>query len=60
VTEFNRYGATPIEIDTPALRALVISGSFSADDTESFVAFLRSLDGVRVEVTANRIRVTQM
>jgi transmembrane sensor len=60
VAEFNRYGATPIEIDTPALRALVISGSFSADDTESFVAFLRSLDGVRVEVAANRIRVTQM
>jgi transmembrane sensor len=60
VAEFNRYSATPIEIATPALRALVISGTFSADDTESFVAFLRTLEGVRVEVTSNRIRVTQM
>ena len=60
VAEFNRYSATPIEIETPALRALVISGTFSADDTESFVAFLRTLEGVRVEVASTRIRVTQM
>jgi transmembrane sensor len=60
VAEFNRYGDTPIEIETPALRALVISGTFSADDTESFVAFLRSLEGVRVEVTSSRIRVRRM
>jgi ferric-dicitrate binding protein FerR (iron transport regulator) len=38
----------------------VISGTFSADDTESFVAFLRTLEGVRVEVASTRIRVTQM
>jgi transmembrane sensor len=56
--EFNRYSTTPIEIEPPALRALPISGVFSADDTESFVAFLRSLEGVRVEVTPSRIRVT--
>jgi transmembrane sensor len=60
VSEFNRYSETPIEIETPALRALVISGTFSADDTESFVAFLRTLEGVRVEVTASRIRVRRM
>ena len=57
VAELNRYGATPIEIETPSLRTLAISGVFAADDTESFIAFLRSLDGVQVEVTATRIRV---
>jgi transmembrane sensor len=56
-TEFNRYDAKPIEIEEPAVRNLLISGVFSADDTETFIAFLRSLDGVRVEVTAQRIRV---
>lgn len=55
--EFNRYAAVPVEIDTPALRSLAVSGVFSVDDTESFVAFLRSLDGVGVEVTATSIRV---
>jgi len=58
-TEFNRYATKPIEITTPALRDLEISGVFATDDTEAFIAFLRSLDGVRVEVTATRIRVSQ-
>jgi transmembrane sensor len=58
-TEFNRYAPTPFEITTPALRALEISGVFATDDPEAFIAFLRSLDGVRVEVTATRIRVMQ-
>ena len=57
-TEFNRYTAIPIEIDSPALRTLAVSGVFAADDTESFIAFLRSLDGVQVEVTPTRIRVS--
>ena len=55
--EFNRYAATPVEIDSPTLRTLTVSGVFAADDTESFLAFLRSLDGVQVEVTPTRIRV---
>jgi transmembrane sensor len=55
--EFNRYGAKPIEIEEPAVRNLLISGVFSADDSETFIAFLRSLDGVRVEVTGERVRV---
>jgi transmembrane sensor len=58
--EFNRYSVTTIEIETPSLRALAISGTFSADDTESFVEFLRSLDGVRVEVTPIRVRVYRL
>jgi len=55
--EFNRYGSIPIEIDDAALRALPISGTFNAYDIDSFVAFLRTLDGVRVERTSARIRV---
>ena len=55
--EFNRYSATRIEIESPALRTLNVSGVFAADDTESFVAFLRSLEGVRVEVSPTRTRV---
>jgi transmembrane sensor len=58
VAEYNRYTAKPIEIATPALRNLQISGVFETDDTEAFVAFLRSLKGVRVEVTETRIRVS--
>ena len=57
--EFNRYAPKPIEIATPALRDLQISGVFSTDDTEEFFAFLRSLEGVRVEVTPTRVRVIQ-
>jgi hypothetical protein len=32
---------------------------FATDDPEAFVAFLRSLKGVRLEVTTTRIRVSQ-
>ncbi len=45
------------EIDTPGLRDLPISGVFATDDIDGFVAFLRSLRGVQVEVAADRIRV---
>jgi transmembrane sensor len=57
--EFNRYTSKPIEIDTPGLGELEISGVFATDDLDAFVAFLRSLAGVHVEVTATRIRVTR-
>jgi transmembrane sensor len=55
--EFNRYGAVPIEIESPSLNTLAISGVFVADDTETFLAFLRTLDDVTVETTSTRIRV---
>jgi transmembrane sensor len=58
--EFNRYGAVPIEIESPSLRTFVVSGVFAADDTETFLSFLRSLDGVTVETTATRIRVFRL
>jgi transmembrane sensor len=57
--EFNRYSKKPIEIATPALKDLEISGVFATDDSEAFVAFLRSLDNVRIEETAKVIRVSQ-
>ncbi|HLW25459.1 MAG TPA: FecR domain-containing protein [Steroidobacteraceae bacterium] len=56
--EYNRYTQKPIEIATPALRNLKISGVFATDDPEAFIAFLRTLKGVRVEVTPTRIRVS--
>jgi transmembrane sensor len=57
--EFNRYAAKPVEITTPELKKLEITGTFSIDDSEEFVAFLRSLDGVQVDVTATQIRVSK-
>jgi transmembrane sensor len=57
--ELNRYAPKPIEIMTPELRKLEITGTFSIDDTEEFLAFLRTLDGVRVDVTATQIRVSK-
>ena len=57
--EFNRYVGKPIEIATPGLRTMEISGIFSTDDSDEFLAFLRSLEGVQVDVTATRIRVSE-
>jgi transmembrane sensor len=58
--EFNRYGRIPIEIEDATLRSLPVSGTFDADDTDSFVAFLERLPGVRVERTPARIRVVKV
>ena len=58
-SEFNRCAQKPIEIATPALRDLKVSGVFATDNTTAFIAFLRSLNGVHVEVTTTRIRVSQ-
>ncbi|HEY0686584.1 MAG TPA: FecR domain-containing protein [Steroidobacter sp.] len=40
VEEFNRYAELQIRIDDPSLRAVEISGIFSAYDAESFIRFL--------------------
>jgi transmembrane sensor len=55
--EFNRYGGTTLEIDDDSVRALRISGVFDAYDTDSFAAFLQTLNGVVVQKTPTRIRV---
>jgi transmembrane sensor len=57
--EINRYAVRPVLITTAELRALPVSGVVSIDDSEELVAFLRSLEGVRVEVTAHDIRVSK-
>lgn len=57
--EFNRYATVPFEIDSQTLRNLKISGTFAIDDSEAFMAFLRTLPGVRVHVTPTHIRVSQ-
>jgi transmembrane sensor len=57
--EFNRYGIVQIIIDDVALRALPVSGVFAADDTNSFAAFLETLDGVNVERTPTQIHVVK-
>lgn len=58
--EFNRYGKISVEIEDEELRALPVSGMFDAADTESFVTFLETLPGMRVERTAKRIRVLKV
>jgi transmembrane sensor len=55
--EFNRYGGTALEIDDDTVRALRISGVFDAYDTDSFAAFLETLQGVVVQKTPTRVRV---
>jgi len=55
--EFNRYNNIPFTIDDPALRSLLISGTFNAADIDSFAAFLESLNGVRVERLPTRFNV---
>jgi len=58
--EFNRYGRTELEIDDESVRSLPISGVFDAYDTESFAAFLETLNGVVVQKTPTRIRVRSL
>jgi transmembrane sensor len=58
--EFNRYAHVPLEIEDATLRALPVSGVFDANDMDSFVAFLQTLDGVVVEKTPARIRVHRL
>lgn len=55
--EFNRYNVAQVVVEDPALRRTPISGAFSADDTESFAAFLASLEGVHVDHSQTNFRV---
>jgi transmembrane sensor len=55
--EFNRYAHVQISVEDPRLGALLVSGTFDAADTDSFVAYLETLDGVSVERSASRVRV---
>jgi transmembrane sensor len=55
--EFNRYGPITVEVDDESLRALPINGIVDAYDTDSFAAYLATLNGVIVQKTPTRIRV---
>jgi transmembrane sensor len=55
--EFNRYGPITVEIKDESLRALPISGIVDAYDTDSFAAYLATLNGVIVRKTPTRILV---
>jgi transmembrane sensor len=57
--EFNQYSNRPIAVLDPSLGAMRISGAFAAGDLDSFVAFVGSLDAVRVTRTAARIEVSR-
>ncbi|MBS0580610.1 MAG: FecR domain-containing protein [Proteobacteria bacterium] len=59
VAEFNRYAKKPVVILTPSLGRLEISGAFATDDADAFVAFLRTLKGLKVQTTPTRIEVSQ-
>jgi transmembrane sensor len=51
--EFNRYNRERIVIDSPELRSQEITGVFKANDPASFVAFLSSIPGARIDDDAN-------
>lgn len=56
--EFNRYNAVPFTIEDPALRRVLISGTFAASDTDSFAAFLQTLTGVSVERLPTVVKIS--
>jgi transmembrane sensor len=55
--EFNRYSRIGFVIEDDTLRALPVSGVFDAYDTDSFAAFLATLNGVVVQRTPRQILV---
>jgi len=55
--EFNRYLSVPVFVDDPELGGTRVSGNFSAYDEEAFLAFLRDLNGARVEVGDRAVHV---
>jgi transmembrane sensor len=59
VDEFNRYSEAQIEIDSPGLGNLPVSGVISVQDVTSFMAFLGNLPGVTVAAVDGHISVTR-
>jgi transmembrane sensor len=50
VAEFNRYNASVLVIDDPALAGLRLGGAFNATDVERFVRVLEKMFGVQSQV----------
>ncbi len=55
VAEFNLYNEFPIEIQDAALNAINVSGSFNANDPQSFALFLEEAKLARSQVESHRI-----
>jgi transmembrane sensor len=55
--EFNRYNRSAIHLDSTSLREQQISGTFEANDPESFVEFIGQIPGVRIERGSDGIHV---
>ena len=55
--EFNRYNHMALHVDDAALAERPIRGVFNAHDTEVLVVFLENQPGIRVERSADGIRV---
>ncbi len=53
--EFNRYNRRQVQIATPGLEALQLTGNFKATDLASFIAAVRSATSARVEETADAV-----
>jgi len=49
-TAFNRFNQPALRIEGEALRELRISGVFAANDPESLLAYLRTIEGIDVEI----------
>ena len=55
--EFNRYNNVQIAVQDPQIGTLPISGVFDVHDVPTFVAFLESLPGAKVERRGQRVFV---
>ena len=54
--ELNRYNRQVIDIQGEALRAEQVTGVFQSHDPESFLAFVRRVPGVSVELSSDGSR----
>lgn len=55
VAEFNLYNAVPIELEDAALNDIQVSGSFNANDPQSFALFLEEAGLAKPKVWTNKI-----
>jgi transmembrane sensor len=54
---FNAYTSIPLDVEDAALAARRITGVFHARDQEAFLAYLKTLPGVRVLREDGRVRI---
>ena len=60
VDEFNRYAKLHLELTDQAARGIEVSGVFDAYDTESFLAFVATIDGLVIQdISPGTRRITR-